>query len=271
MSWRLYQGAMPLAAIPADERGLHYGESLFETLRAERGCLPWWASHWARLARGAARLGLPLPAEEQVKAEALALLAGQSAVLKLRLSRRGGRGYAAPADAEPLWMLSLHPLPAPQAALELHWCQIRLACQPRLAGLKHGNRLEQILARQEAVAAGADEGLLCDMQGQVISATSANLFILENGQWHTPAVDEAGVAGVCRAHLLAASDARVGRIVPARVENAEAVFLCNAVRGILPVAALGARHWPGIHPAIAKLGQHLHGLNPGFASFKEPL
>ncbi|PJK14315.1 aminodeoxychorismate lyase [Lysobacteraceae bacterium NML07-0707] len=263
MTWRLFQGDAPLAAIPADERGLHYGESLFETLRSHRGELPWWTQHWARLAAGAARLGLPLPDACRVKAEALQLLAGQEAALKLRLSRSGGRGYAAPDEGEPLWMLSVHPLPAPQAPLRLVWCDTQLGLQPQLAGLKHGNRLEQILARREVQQQGADEGLVCDSQGHVISATSANLFILEDGQWHTPALQSAGVAGICREHLLDISDAAIKQLTRDDVKNAEAVFICNALRGIQPVRQLGAQIWPQIHPAIATLQTRLASTHPG--------
>lgn len=269
MNWRLFQGDTPLPAIPADERGLHYGESLFETLRSHQGGLPWWPQHWARLVRGANRLGLPLPDARRVKTEALDLLAGQDAVLKLRLSRRGGRGYAAPDDGAPLWMLSLHPLPAQQAPLHLVWCETRLALQPQLAGLKHGNRLEQILARREVQQQGADEGLVCDSQGHVISATSANLFILKDGQWHTPSLQSAGVAGICREHLLAMSGAGIKPLARDDVENAEALFICNAVRGILPVRQLGARLWSQVHPAIVTLQARLAATHPGLLTHPE--
>lgn len=265
MNWRLFRGAAPLAAIPVDDRGLHYGESLFETLRSHRGSLPWWPQHWARLAHGAHRLGLALPDAGQAEAEALALLAGRDAVLKLRLSRAGSRGYAAPEDSPPLWLLSVHPLPAPQAPLRLVWCQTHLGVQPQLAGLKHGNRLEQILARQEVAAQSADEGLLCDTSGQLISATSANVFVLRQGRWHTPPLAGAGVAGVCRGQVLALADACITPLSPADVEQAEAVFLCNAVRGILPVRQLGARLWPQVHPGIITVQTRLARTHPGLA------
>ncbi|MDO4708854.1 MAG: aminodeoxychorismate lyase [Pseudomonadota bacterium] len=269
MNWRLFQGDAPLAAIPADERGLHYGESLFETLRSHQGSLPWWTQHWARLAQGAERLGLPLPDASRVKTEALQLLAGQDVALKLRLSRRGGRGYAAPEDSAPLWMLSVHPLPLPQAPLRLIWCDTQLGWQPQLAGLKHGNCLEQILARREVQQQGADEGLVCDGQGHVISASSANLFVLKDGRWRTPSLQSAGVAGICRAHLLAETNAQITQLGRAEVESAEAVFICNALRGIQPVRQLGAQLWPQVHPAIATLQTRLARTHPGLHTHPE--
>lgn len=249
------------------DRGQAYGDGLFETMRAHRGALPWWDAHWARLARGGERLGLALPDESLVRARASELFAdGGDGVLKLLVIRGGGaRGYAPQADAVPQWQLARHPLPVrPPAGLRLHWCEIRLAVQPLLAGIKHCNRLEQVLARAECVAAGADEGLMRDTDGNVVSATSANLFVFRDGAWLTPPLQRCGVAGTCRAALLAPLGAREASMDVAAVESADAVFLCNAVRGILPVARVGAHSWPS-HPAIAAAQRALAGLHPGFA------
>ncbi|MGN6513436.1 MAG: aminodeoxychorismate lyase [Lysobacteraceae bacterium] len=268
MSARVFVGDRRVDAVPADDRGLAYGDGLFETMRAYRGGVPWWEAHWARLAAGAQRLGLALPDPAQARAEALSLLeemAG-SGVLRLQLTRgSGGRGYAPPARALPTWILSAHPLPAPaQAGLRLHWCDTRLAAQPALAGLKHCNRLEQVLARRECEAAGADEGLLRDVDGEVVSATSANLFVLHGDAWRTPPVDRCGVGGICRAHLLPALRAREARLSVREVETADALFLCNAVRGILAVARAGARAFAP-HPAVDAARRALSRLHPAFA------
>lgn len=264
----IFRGDARSDAVPADDRGLAYGDGLFETLRAHRGTLPWWDAHWARLARGAARLRLRLPEQRQVHAEAVALLAQDpgAGVLKLIVTRgRGARGYAPSADAAPTWLLSRHPAP-PAAAHGLHvrWCRTQLAVQPLLAGIKHCNRLEQVLARAECVEAGVDEGLLCDADGNVVSATSANLFVLRKGRWTTPPLGRCGVAGVCRAQLLAPLQAHEARLDMAAVAAADAVFLCNAVRGILPLARLDARTWPP-HPAVAAARRALAQLHPAFA------
>ena len=275
---RCFERTSRVAALAPGNRGLAYGDGLFETMRAHRGALPWWDAHWARLALGAARLGIALPDEAFAHAQAAELLAEDGAgaggvdsggsVLKLLLVRGGNaRGYAPPADAAPAWQLSRHPLPAPPpaAGLRLHWCETRLAVQPALAGIKHCNRLEQVLARAECEAAGADEGLLRDADGHVVSATSANLFALHDGRWHTPPVDRCGVAGTCRARLLPALDAIEARLSVADVEGAEAVFLCNAVRGILPVASLGSRRWSPGSDAFAAARRALAHSHSGFA------
>jgi 4-amino-4-deoxychorismate lyase len=263
---RIFRGETRLDAVPADDRGLAYGDGLFETMRVHRGEVPWWREHWSRLQRGAERLDIPLPDEARVRDESTSLFAGDGdGVLKLLLTRGAGeRGYAPPANPVPTWMVSRHALPAmPGRGLDLRVCAIRLATQPALAGIKHCNRLEQVLARAEAERAGADEGLLLDTAGNVIGATAANLFAFIDGSWATPAIVDCGIAGVCRERLLPLLDAVERALSPAEVEAADAVFLCNAVRGILPVARLGARAWPP-HPAVAAACRELSRLHPSF-------
>ena len=267
MSVRVFVGNDRVDAWPVGNRLEAYGDGLFETMRVHRGELPWWRSHWDRLAHGAHRLRLPLPDEALVREAAASLFAdGGDGVLKLLLGRGGtNRGYAPTSSASPLWMLSRHALPAVGPdGLAARWCETRLSIQPVLAGLKHCNRLEQVLARAECDDAGVDEGLMLDSEGNVVSATSGNLFMLSDGRWSTPLVDRCGVAGVCRAHLINLLQASELSLSPAQVEAAEAVFLCNAVRGILPLARLGARAWTP-HPAIADAKRLVAGIHPGFA------
>ena len=145
------------------------------------------------------------------------------------------------------------PPPRPEG-LRLHACVTRLPLDPALAGIKHLNRLHQVLARTEAEAAGADEGLCLDAAGRVACATAANVFAVVDGALRTPSVDQAGVAGACRAALLAdpwlGPTLRVGALSPLELERASEVFLTSAVRGVQPVAAIGGSTFvPG--PAIA--------------------
>lgn len=270
MNVRIFSGRRSLAAIAPDDRGLAYGDGLFETMRAHRGDVPWWDAHWARLARGAQRLRMAIPDPAFAREQARALLQGRDGVLKLLLTRGGGtRGYAPGPLGPATWVLSAHDLPAsaPDGGLTLRWCSTALSLQPALAGLKHCNRLEQVLARAEwdpAEVGAADEGLMRSTGGDVVCATAANLFVLRDESWWTPPVDRCGVAGVCRDWVLAQSGAREMRLDVTAVETAQAVFLCNAVRGILPVARLGEAHWDP-HPRVAALQQRLAGAHPGFA------
>jgi 4-amino-4-deoxychorismate lyase len=272
MSARIFVGGQRVDAMPADDRGLAYGDGLFETMRVHAGLVPWWDAHWARLQRGGQRLRMVLPGEGQVRSEAAALFADRAGgVLKLIVTRgSGGRGYA-PTNTQPNWTLSRHPVPTPSSrdGLALRWCTTRLAIQPALAGIKHCNRLEQVLARAEwndpaASAREADEGLVSSSDDAVVGATAANVFVLRGDRWLTPTVDRCGVAGVCRGQLLSLLEAHETRLSVADIETADAVFLCNAVRGILDVARLGTRTWPS-HPAVAEAQRLLARTHPGFS------
>ena len=268
---RLFVGDTRIDALPGDARGFAYGDGLFETMRVHRGEVPWWAMHMARLATGMQRLRFATLDQALIEREARALFDdGGDGVLKLIVSRGGGgRGYAPMRDAAPLWRLSRHAVPAmSRAPLVLRWCDTRLSVQPALAGLKHCNRLEQVLARAEWNDAGIDEGLLRSSDGDVVCATAANVFVLHGTQWSTPRIDRCGVAGVCRAWVLAETGATEARLTPDDVQSADAVLLCNAVRGILPVARLDARTWLP-HPAVADLRRRLARAHPGFAVDQE--
>jgi len=270
---RCFVGEDRVAALPTADRGLAYGDGLFETMRAHRGDVPWWDAHWARLRAGADRLGIAVPRIERVRAQATELLDGGDGVLKLIVTRgSGGRAYAPPPRLVPDWVLSVHPLPTPAAGpgLRLRWCRTRLGVQPALAGMKHCNRLEQVLARAEwddpaCDDRGADDGLMCSIDGDVVCATAANVFVLRQGQWSTPRVDRCGVAGVMRAWAMAQLQAVEARIEIDDVLTAEAVYLCNAVRGILPVARLAGREWPP-HPRVTQLRRRLAVVHPAFSA-----
>ena len=278
MSARAFIGSAPASGIPLDDRGFGYGDGLFETMRASQGGVPWWDAHWARLSRGAARLRIALPDEQQARDETARLLAGRGGVLKLVVSRgSGGRGYAIDAAPLPTWVLSHHqvPPPSPSAGLMLRWCETRLALQPALAGIKHCNRLEQVLARAEwqdlsAAEQRAHEGLMRSHEGDVVCATAANVFVLAAGRWTTPPVDRCGVEGVCRGWAVAALAAREARLSVADVEAAEAVVLSNAVRGILTVARLGMKSWSP-HPQVSALQRRLAAEHPAFAELPTEL
>lgn len=263
----LFRGLARADTVPFANRGLQYGDGVFETMRVHCGEVPLWPRHLARLREGAARLGIAMPEPAFVEARIAELMAGvEAGVLKLLLTRGdGGRGYAPPADAMPVWMLARHPLPQPQAALRLHVCQMRLAIQPALAGIKHCNRLEQVLARAEAERAGCDEGLVRDADGAPVCATSANVLVRRDGRWWTPPVARCGVAGVLRGWLLDAGLVAEAALSMEDVLSAEGLALCNAVRGILPVISLGARSW-AVPAALADLQARLAMAYPMFTS-----
>ncbi|MGY3264260.1 aminodeoxychorismate lyase [Lysobacter sp. HA35] len=265
----MFSGSTRIDAIAPNDRGLAYGDGLFETMRAFDGDVPWWDRHWARLRRGAEVLALRLPDESQVRVELAGFLDGRDGLAKLIVTRgAGGRSYA-PSHGEPFWMLSRHDAPVSPQRITLRWCETRLAIQERLAGIKHCNRLEQVLARSEwAPDETADEGLMLDTDGHVVSAVAGNVFLLNRDGWSTPMIDRCGVRGVCRDWAVVALGAREVHIVPQDIESADALFVCNAVRGILEVARLGDRVWSP-HPQVARLRGRLATEHPAFAHTPE--
>ena len=146
------------------------------------------------------------------------------------------------------------------SGVRARWCETRLGLQPLLAGLKHLNRLEQVLARAEWLDPSVGEGLMCDTDGYVISGTMTNVFAVLDGELMTPILDRCGVAGVARAEVLAARPAaRVMAMRPEELVRASEVFLSSSVRGILPVQAVGDTvYGPG--PVTRALQQHWRGL-----------
>ncbi len=251
-----------------NDRGLAYGDGVFETILIHAGEPVWWNEHWLRLTRGAEVLKISAPDENIVRNACMQLLDGENAcVLKIILTRgSGGRGYGTTGEQKPRIVISVHPVPEIiRDGVNLRWCDTRLAQQPLLAGIKHLNRLEQVLARNEWQNETIFDGLMCDTKGNVVSATSANVFAKIEGRWLTPPCDQSGIAGIARAWVLKhwpqIQEARLSRL---QMEQAEAVFICNAVRGILAVNRLGDRAFP-LNQEIQDLQNLLALQQPAFA------
>lgn len=237
--------------IAASDRGLHYGDGLFETLQVRDGAMPLWARHWRRLSDGCGRLGIQGVQEGVLRAEAERLCSGHArAVIKIIVTRGcSGRGYRAPPHGEATRVIARHDWPAHPAA---HWregvavrvCATPLGRNAALAGMKHLNRLEQVIARREWSDDGIAEGLMLDDRGQVIAGTMSNLFAVMDGRVLTPPVRECGVAGVMRGLLLEWSGAVEQALTLHALTTAQEAFLCNAVIGIWPVRSIAKQAYP---------------------------
>lgn len=230
-----------------DDRGLNYGDGLFETILVLDGKPCFWDEHWSRLLKGCDRLRIPVPDVNHVSDAVNKALSGrQEAVLKLVLTRgSGGRGYRTPEDQAPWLGISVHDRPIYPASwyvegIEVHVCKMRLSRNPALAGIKHLNRIEQVLARSEW-ADEFQEGLMLDLDGRVIEGVMSNLFLLVDNEIITPDLSDCGVAGVIRQkiidwshqhdHILRQEES----LELEQVRSADAVFVCNSVIGIWPV------------------------------------
>lgn len=263
----VWLNGVPASGVAAEDRGLAYGDGLFETILVKAGQPRLFERHMQRLQQGCQRLGIPenLPLWREELLNFAAQM--QEGVCKLILTRGSGpRGYAWPEPCHPRRLLIAAPAPAypPERATQgvmLFPCTTRLAEQPLLAGLKHLNRLEQVLARAEWQDAAYAEGLMRDVSGRVIEGVFSNLFIVRAGCLMTPELGRCGVAGVMRAEILDQAQqigcaVRILDIPYADLLTADEVFLCNSVYGIWPVRSLHACVWP-VGPITHQLQQRL--------------
>ena len=242
--------------VDATDRGLAFGDGVFRTLRVRGGRPLNLARHLRCLARDCAAIALASPDDDSVRGE-IARVAPGEAVVKIIVTRgAGGRGYAPPATPVPTRIVAAFPLPAYPPGLardgvRVRRCGLVLSDQPRLAGVKTLNRLENVLARAEWSDPAVHEGLLADARGCVVEATASNVFVVAGGRLATPRLDRCGVAGAARERILdlarAAGIACEERAI--RFEElaaAEEIFLTNSLIDLWPVAELeGWRRAPG--------------------------
>ncbi|MFV3416106.1 aminodeoxychorismate lyase [Pseudomonas nitroreducens] len=267
LSWIDGQSA---EALSARDRGLAYGDGLFETICVSAGRPRLLARHRARLEEGVRRLSLPVSLD-LVEDELLrfSALLGDG-VAKLMLTRgEGARGYAPQADARVRRLLLGSPAPAYPAkngeeGVTLFPCATRLAEQPLLAGLKHLNRLEQVLARAEWSDPAFAEGLMRDVSGRIVEGVFSNLFLVKQGELITAELSRCGVAGVMRAEILERTrdlglPVIVRDIEYGELAQADEVFLCNSLYGIWPVRGVAEFAWP-VGPLTRKLQGQLREL-----------
>jgi len=236
----------PANTVPITDRGLLFGDGLFETLGFWRGGSPLWALHWARLARGCDALGLACPDESETRLDCERLVGGHEySVVRITLTRGcGGRAYWPDPEAPPRRIVSRRDWPPGQQlqqrdGLRAVRSTIRLSIQPRLSGLKHANRLEQVLAARDCRSADADEAVLFDQEGKLAEAIASNLLLRIDGSWVCPD-SPASVAGVGLAWLI--KDPPIA-IVPrtlseADLARADSVLVINSVSGIRPLKTL---------------------------------
>ncbi|WP_116364160.1 aminodeoxychorismate lyase [Parahaliea mediterranea] len=244
------------STLPLPDRGLAFGDGVFETLLLYNGGAVLLDFHEARLQAGLGRLALP--ASPTVLAEAVTRASRVAptgyAALRVTVTRGGGpRGYAPPAQQTPRTIAQLTPLASDPGTwrepLKLGLSSVRLAKQRQLAGIKHLNRLEQVLASAECARQGWDEALMLDDDDHVISAIAGNLFVASRGRLVTPRLGASGVAGTRRRAVIErwapAQDIAVTEAVldVSAVQAADEVFICNSLQGIRPVAAFAGQRW----------------------------
>ena len=246
--------------IPLNDRGLTLGDGLFETMLARDGVLVLLNEHLARMARGCAALGLPAPDPAEVRrlCEAAAETVDGRAAVRLTLTAgSGGRGLDRPAAPSPRLFATAAPSPRPEAPAVLVTASVRRNEGSPASRLKTLSYLDNILAREEARAAGADEALMLNNRGEVACAAAANIFWIGEGRLYTPALDCGVLDGVIRAKVLDSAPTVSLQPVEIRAARselnaAEAIFLTSSLVGIRPVGRLDGVDLSE-HPTVLQL------------------
>jgi 4-amino-4-deoxychorismate lyase len=254
-----FENGAPAATIPVDDRAVQYGDGVFETIAIRSGRPRYWGLHMARLADACRRLSLALPATSILERDFDRALTRTTvnigfATAKIIVTAGvGQRGYARSRGAPVRALIGIFPNRPLDATLyadgvSVRLCDTPLATQPRTAGVKTLNRLDQVLAREEWRDPGIFEGLMCDADGRLVCGTMSNLFAVRDAQVATPRLSRAGVAGIMRRRiidLLAANgiDCDERDMPKDELDDMHELFICNSQFGVLPVRRCGVRRF----------------------------
>jgi len=264
----------PCEHVNVANRGLLYGDGLFETVAVRNQTLQFFDWHLQRLIDGCKRLRIPIDTQ-QFRNEILDFLAQQSFapyVLKLIVTRgEGGRGFHISGVGSATRIITAHPMPdypANHAAkgVKVRLCETRLGKNPLLAGLKHLNRLEQVMARSEWNDEEFAEGLMADESGSVIEGTMSNLFWVVRGRLLTSNLENAGVAGVMRRVVMQRIcpvlelQCEVSCVDVPELQLADEVFVTNSLIGVWPVIQFEGQKWD-VGPITKKIQHKLAEIN----------
>jgi len=246
------------------DRSVMYGDGVFRTMRMRGGRIHCWIGQYRKLEADCQALDILCPAQSILEQEIDLLVRDTpDCVVKIVVSRgEGGRGYGVPDSVSPNRVVLTAPIPVYPAhywhdGVRLHVCEMRMCHQPRLAGIKHLNRLENVLARMEWSDPDTPEGLMLDAEGSVVEGTMANIFMRQGNTLITPDLSACGVAGLQRERILAFApqcdlEPEVNNFSLPALLQAEEVFMCNSVIGVWPVRQIGAYAIP-LGPTSAQM------------------
>jgi 4-amino-4-deoxychorismate lyase len=257
-------------SLPANDRAVQFGDGCFTTARILNGNIHFMPQHLTRLKRACEALFIPFTQWSALETEMRQLAEHQTTgVLKVIISRgAGGRGYSGATCQAPARIVSISPYPAHYAqwreeGITLALSPVRLGRNPLLAGIKHLNRLEQVMIRRYLEQTDADEALVLDSEGWVTECCAANIFWRQGRDVFTPRVDQAGVNGIMRQFCLdrlAVSEYRVIEVnaVAQALHAADEVVVCNALMPLIPVRQWDDKHWSSreMYHYLAPLCEH---------------
>jgi 4-amino-4-deoxychorismate lyase len=262
----LVNGSLNQTISPFD-RGFAYGDGVFRTLKIVRGLPEHWPQHYQKLVADCAAIGIVCPSAELLMSDFVQLFTpDEIAVAKIIITRgEGERGYAPPKVTMPMRVVTKSAAPnyADTNHLEgvsLHVCETRLTAQPKLAGIKHLNRLENVIARMEWQDEAIFDGLLLDQQDNVIECTMSNVFARFENTLITPDLTQCGVAGITRQQIISHAKlldltVKVEKLPLTRLLQADEVIICNSLYGAFQVTKVAKTTW-----APQTLASHIRNL-----------
>ena len=254
------------------DRGLQYGDGVWETLAIRNGRVMQLPAHLARLKKGINALSINGYRESVLLEDIEQVLASAepselTSILKIIITRGvGGRGYNPQGCNQPNRIVSLHPWPKfihdyATEGVHITLCNNRLSHNPLLAGFKHLNRLEQVLARAE-FSDEYQEGLVMDFQDNVIEGTMSNLFVIHSDTHiSTPDLTLCGIRGIARSCILdelrdMGVEIDITNVSVDDILQARGLFLTNSILQIWPVKQFQQRHY-GIPTVVKTLQERI--------------
>lgn len=229
----------------AADRSANYGDGVFTTMHLIDGKIALFKKHIQRMVEDAAIIGLEVTGPEIIAQIRDNLPENFSGVVKCLISAgEGGRGYSRLATPNSVICITCHHLPEhyktwQSTGICMGVSDVKLAHQPMLAGVKHNNRLEQVLIKRDMQNRTIDDVIVCDYNGNIVEASAANVFWCVDGKWFTPSVKSSGVNGVMRRFILEhCPDVEVGDYPLSDLCSAQALFISNALMQIIPVRLL---------------------------------
>lgn len=260
--------------VSAFDRGLQYGDGLFETMAVYNNNIYLWDSHWQRLAKGCEQLSIALPDKETIEKDIASVCELENTsrfVIKLIVTRgEGQRGYRFSASQNTTQIISSNPWPDyPEKyfidGVSVRYCETTLSKNSKLAGIKHLNRLEQVLARNEWDTDEFQEGLMLTSDGIVIDGTMSNIFAVKDNMLFTPELSLCGVSGVMRKTVIKiAKD--IGfpvyekNFTKIELEQADELFLTNSLFGVWPVRVIAKTRFTQTGEITKQIQQEVNKL-----------
>lgn len=245
----------PLAGLSVIDRGLAYGDGVFRTFLVSNGVPYHWELQYQKLTQDCRALDIACPSNEELLLDIKALFnEGANGVAKIIVTRgESSRGYAVPDGIQPNRIVVKSALPTYPSnnqtqGVKLHLCDLKLGLQPRLAGVKHLNRLENVIARMEWSDPNIADGILLDSNDNVIECTMSNIFARFGSELITPSLDQCGVAGIARLRIIEHAkllnlNVKIETLKLDKLMQANEIIICNSLFGAWQVVSFNGKQW----------------------------